>query len=102
MANNVVLKTNTGLLPPKEGAGRARQLAQHAVQMSPYLADPHAQLAYVYRTYDCNWAASEAELQRTLSLAPYQLTCPGERRPALCNAGALGRRGATLPAGAGS
>jgi tetratricopeptide (TPR) repeat protein len=70
LANNVVLKTNGGLLPLKEGSGRARQLAQHAVQLSPYLADPRAQLAYIYRTYDWDWAASEAELRRTLSLEP--------------------------------
>jgi TolB-like protein/Tfp pilus assembly protein PilF len=70
LANNAILKTNTGLLPPKEGAERARQVAQHAVQLSPYLADARAQLAYTYRTYDWDWAACEAELRRALTLEP--------------------------------
>jgi len=70
LANNAILKTNAGLLSTKEGSARAREWAQHAVQLSPDLANPRALLAYVYRTYDWDWAAAEAELRRALSLEP--------------------------------
>jgi TolB-like protein/lipoprotein NlpI len=70
LSNNFIVTTSSGLLPPKEGFGRARQLAQHALQLSPDLADAHAELAYIHRTYDWDWAAAEAELRRALSLEP--------------------------------
>ena len=40
LADTVMVKTLFGLLDPAEGYERARQLAQHALQLSPDLAEP--------------------------------------------------------------
>jgi TolB-like protein/Flp pilus assembly protein TadD len=69
-AVNFMERVDGGLLPPAEGYEEARERAQHALQLSPELAIPHVVLQYVYRTYDWNWAASEAEARRALSLDP--------------------------------
>ena len=55
---------------PAEGVARARQQAQHALELSPDLVLPHCVLQWVYRTYDWDWPASEAEGRRALSLDP--------------------------------
>jgi TolB-like protein/lipoprotein NlpI len=70
LAGNAMQKTLRGLLTQKEGSRRARQLAQHAVELSPNLVEAHALLAGIYRTYDWDWQAAEAEMRRALSLEP--------------------------------
>ncbi len=70
LAINTIVETDGDLLNPKEGYERARQLAQRALQLSPDLADAHAALQYVHRTYDWDWAASEREGRLALSLDP--------------------------------
>lgn len=70
LALTVIVQTDNGLLSPKEGYGRSRQLAQHALQSSRDLGDAHAALQYVHRTYDWDWAASEAEGRKALSIDP--------------------------------
>ena len=47
-----------------------RQLAQHALQLSPDLAEAHAALMYVHRTLDWDWAAAESEGQRAFAIDP--------------------------------
>jgi tetratricopeptide (TPR) repeat protein len=54
----------------KDGYERARQLAQHALQLSPELADAHLLLAYIRRTYDWDWAAAQAEARQALAIDP--------------------------------
>jgi len=70
LALNVSVRTDDGIFPPKEGYERARRLAQHALQLSPDLADAHAALLYVHRTYDWNWPAAEDEGRQALSIDP--------------------------------
>jgi len=70
LGSNASVKTIVGLLSSREGLGRTRQLAQHALQVSPNLVEAHVLLAYVYRTYDWNWPAAEAEMRLALSLEP--------------------------------
>ena len=70
LANTIVLNVENGYLPAKEGYGRVRQLAQHALQLSPDLALAHAQLAAVYFKFDWDWAAARAELDRALAIDP--------------------------------
>ena len=70
LSRDTVLLTNNGALLGKEGYERARQLAQHALQLSPDLAEAHAMLQYVHRVYDFDWAASEAETRQALALDP--------------------------------
>jgi len=68
LANVVIGKTDNGFLSPTEGFERARQLAQHALQLSPDLAEAHAVLGYVYQTLDWDWAAAENERQQAHAL----------------------------------
>ncbi len=62
--------TDAGQLPSREGWERTRQLAQHALQLSPDLIDAHTVLQYLHRAYDWDWAASEAEGRQALALDP--------------------------------
>jgi len=57
-------------LPWDEAFERGRQLAQHALQLTPELASGHQMLGYVYRTHDWNWAAAQDEAQRALRSNP--------------------------------
>jgi TolB-like protein/Tfp pilus assembly protein PilF len=57
-------------LPIEQGYGQARQLAQHALQVSPDLADAHLLLGYIHRVYDWDWAAAQSEARRGLALDP--------------------------------
>jgi TolB-like protein/Flp pilus assembly protein TadD len=67
---NAMVLTDDGALPIKEGYEHTRQLAQHALELSPELATAHAVLQYVHAEYDWDWAASEAEGRQALSLDP--------------------------------
>ena len=69
LAANALLKTVNGVLDPAEGYERVRQLAQHALQLSPDLADAHASLVWVLML-NWDWAAAEAEVQRALAIDP--------------------------------
>jgi len=66
---NVSQKADEVLLPASEGYERARQLAQHALQLSPDLAEAHALLQNVHM-YFWDWAAAETEGQRALAIDP--------------------------------
>jgi len=66
----LIQTTQNGWLDPTEGYERVRQLAQHALQLSPDLAEAHAALMFVYRTLDWDWAAAESEGQRALAIDP--------------------------------
>jgi TolB-like protein/Flp pilus assembly protein TadD len=65
-----VLKADNGYLPAEEGFTRARQLAQHALQVSPDLAVARGHLAYMHIKLDRDWAAAETELKRGLAIDP--------------------------------
>ena len=47
-----------------------RQAALSALTLEPTSAMAHAVLAGVYRSYDWNWAAADAELKQALAFAP--------------------------------
>jgi TolB-like protein/Flp pilus assembly protein TadD len=70
MAYNSTLLADNGGLSQKEGYEHARQLDQHALEISPDLAAAHAGLQYVYTNYDGNWAAAEVEGRQALNLDP--------------------------------
>jgi adenylate cyclase len=69
-ARNTLFLTNNGTFSPKEGYGRARQLAQHALQVSPDLPDAHGILVNIHRNFDWNWGAAAAEVRQALTLDP--------------------------------
>ena len=66
----VSTKTDNGWLDATEGYERAREVAQHALQVSPDIAEAHAQLQYVYQTLDWDWSAAKVEEQRALAIDP--------------------------------
>lgn len=70
LAFNTIVQVDLGGLPPKEGLERARGLAQHALQLTPNLAEAHFVLGYVHRKAEWDWAAAGSEVRQGLSLDP--------------------------------
>ena len=70
LAYNSAEQVDLGMLAPREGLPRARREAQKALELSPDIAQAHAVLQYVYRTYDWDWAASDRECRLALALDP--------------------------------
>ncbi len=77
-------KTENGYIDATKGWQRVRQLAQHALQLSPDLAHAHSRLQYVHLMFDWDWEAAEAEGRRALAIDP-------ENTGALNQAGILAR-----------
>lgn len=53
---------------PAEAKPKARQAAQHALQLNPQLGEAHSVLANVSFSYDWDFVAAEREFQRALEL----------------------------------
>jgi TolB-like protein len=70
LALDTLIQVDVGMLPPVDGLKRTRWLAQHALQLSPDLAEPHFVLGYVYRKLDWDWADAEAEVRQGLAADP--------------------------------
>jgi TolB-like protein/tetratricopeptide (TPR) repeat protein len=70
LSRDTLLLTNNGVFSPQEGYERARQQAQHALQVSPDLAEAHATLSNIHRNFDWDWAAAEAEVRLALAADP--------------------------------
>jgi TolB-like protein len=70
LAFNSMDQADSDYVLPTEGVPRARQQAQHALELSPDLVLPHCVLQWLYRTYDWDWPASEAEGRRALGVDP--------------------------------
>ena len=99
LASNALLKTVIGVLDPAEGSERVRQLAQHALQLSPDLAEARASLVWALML-NWDWAAAETEVQRALAIDPTNPAALAGRRTALFDAWPLGRRRAAISLGA--
>jgi TolB-like protein len=69
-ALTVMQQVEIGALPPKEGFDTSRQLAQHALLLSPDLAGPHFVLGHALRKYDWNWTGAAAEFRRGFAIDP--------------------------------
>jgi TolB-like protein len=67
-ANNLMAGYGWG--PLAECVEKARAAAQRSLTLAPDLAEAHVALANVYSTFDFDWKAADAELQRALALAP--------------------------------
>jgi len=68
-------------LPMRDGCERARQLAQHALELSPDLGDAHLLLGYIHRICDWDWGAAQSEARQGLTLDPkhrYALSLNGQ------------------------
>jgi tetratricopeptide (TPR) repeat protein len=71
----VLQQVEIGVLPPKEGFESSRQLAQHALLLSPDIAGPHFVLGHILRKDDWDWAAAAAEFRRGFAIDP--MSVPG-------------------------
>jgi len=57
-------------IPPRDAKPKAKEAAQHALQLDPRLAEAHAVLGNVAMSYDWDLATAEKELQRAIELNP--------------------------------
>ncbi len=57
-------------LPPREIFPKAKAAAEKALQIDESLAEPHSTLAMVHMWFDWDWAASEREAKRAITLNP--------------------------------
>ena len=65
-----LVMADNGFVSSSEGYEKARKLVQHALELSPNLAEAHAILASVYFAFDWNWAAANAEVNQALAIDP--------------------------------
>jgi TolB-like protein/DNA-binding winged helix-turn-helix (wHTH) protein/Tfp pilus assembly protein PilF len=70
LASMSVPLVDDGDLSPVKGYEEAQRLAMHAIEISPGVAEPHALLAYLYRTRDWDWTAARTELRLALNADP--------------------------------
>jgi len=66
----MVSYTPYAVMPPHQGMPRARAAALRALEVDPELADAYTCLGFVKTCYDWDWAAAEADFQRSLALDP--------------------------------
>jgi TolB-like protein/Flp pilus assembly protein TadD len=59
-----------GFAPINEGFARARDAAQHALRLTPDLAEGHIELGLLLEGHDWNWSAADASFRRARELAP--------------------------------
>ena len=63
-----------GYLPVDEGYRKAREEVARALVLDPNLADAHAAMGWIKRTYDWDWAGADASYQHALALEPGNAT----------------------------
>jgi TolB-like protein/Flp pilus assembly protein TadD len=61
-------KLYSGYLTHQEGYKRIQHLVEHALRLSPELAEAHVKLASLYLFRDFNWPRAKAELQRAIAI----------------------------------
>ncbi len=57
-------------MPPQEAKPRAREAAQHALDLDPRLAEAHAVLGNVAMSYDWDFETAEKELRAAINMNP--------------------------------
>lgn len=77
LADSYSLLAFFGLQPPAELIPKAKAAALRALEIDDQLAEAHAALAGILKTYEWDWQASEREFQRSLDLNPHYT--PGRR-----------------------
>src|SRR5450631_1005893 len=61
-------------MPPVVATPKAREAAQHAIQLNPSIAEAHCVLANIAMSYDWDFTTAEGEYQRAISLDPNYAT----------------------------
>jgi TolB-like protein/Tfp pilus assembly protein PilF len=59
-----------GVAPPASGCGRAKELAQRALELDPGVAESHAALGWALQHFDYDSAAAEAAYRQAIALDP--------------------------------
>ena len=70
LARTYARQVGRGYGPIDEGWTRSRQAAERALATDPNLAEGHAALGWILRSYDWDWAGADAAFQRALALEP--------------------------------
>jgi TolB-like protein/Flp pilus assembly protein TadD len=70
LADAVAILALWGLLPPRDGCGRAIGLARRALELDNGLAEAHTSLAWATAHYDYNLQAAEKAFERAIELGP--------------------------------
>jgi len=70
LADAYILFAFVGVLPPKEAIPLARRAALSALAIDNELAEAHAALASIRKSYDWDWVAAELEYKLCLQLNP--------------------------------
>jgi len=63
-----------GLRRPKEVFSKAKAEAKKALEIDDMLAEAHASLGFIIKSYDWDWLAAEREFKRALELNPNSTT----------------------------
>ena len=63
-----------GLVGPEEGCGKAKGLAQHALELDDSLAEAHCSLAWAKAHFDFDFMAAEQGFERSIELNPRSST----------------------------
>ena len=69
-ATAIIGQTPNDGMPPQEAKPKARDLAQHALQLDPRLAEAHAVLGNVAMSYDWDLLTAEKEFKAAIDLNP--------------------------------
>ncbi len=64
----------SGLVAPDEGCGRARRLAQEALEIDRSSGEAHASLAFATMGYDYDFMSAEREFEQSIELNPRYAT----------------------------
>ncbi len=70
LSDTLAIMSLWGLIPPSEGCGKARGLAQKALDIDHSLPEAHTSFAWATLHYDYNFVAAEKEFERAIELNP--------------------------------
>jgi serine/threonine protein kinase/TolB-like protein len=87
LADAYALLSGFGFTPPAEGMTKAREFALQALSLDNGLAEPHATLGYVLKSFHYDFAGAEREFKRAIELNPNYATVHQWYGELLTNAG---------------
>jgi TolB-like protein len=74
LADGLSVSALWSLLSPSDGCCKAKEFAQHAIDIDPSLAEAHTSLAWSITYSDYNFAIAEREFERAIELNPKYAT----------------------------
>ena len=87
LASTYVLLPEYAGLPAKEFMPKAEAAARKALELDPTLAEPHAVLGLIKRSYEWDWVGAESEFKRAIELNPSYPTAHHWYSLMLCESG---------------